>query len=249
LRVAILQFPGSNCDLDVLYVLRRVLGVKADLVWHKFFDGSSYDAVILPGGFSYGDSLRSGAIAAHSPAMKKIKDMAYCGKPVLGICNGFQILVESELLPGALMQNDCLTFVCKWVTLRAETNSTAFTRLIPRGSILHMPVAHHEGRYMIDEGGYKELCRNDQIVFRYADEKGELSKKSNPNGSMDNIAGICNKERNVVGLMPHPERASEKAVNPYGTNDGLLIFESMFEFIRMPKTGRKMPCQSLAVCK
>jgi len=246
MKVAVIQFPGSNCDLDTVHVLRRVLGIKADLIWHKFFDGSSYDAVILPGGFSYGDHLRSGVIAAHSPAMKNVKKMVDDGKPVLGICNGFQILVESELLPGALMQNDCLTFVCKWVALRAETNRTAFTSLIPRGEILHMPVAHHEGRYMIDEEGYRELCRNDQIVFRYVSEKGELTKESNPNGSMDNIAGICNKEGNVVGLMPHPERASEKTVNLYGTNDGLLVFESMFECI---KTGRKMPCRSLAVCK
>lgn len=246
LRVAVISFPGSNCDLDTVYVLRRLLGVKADLVWHKFFNGSDYDAVILPGGFSYGDHLRSGVIAAHSSAMKHVKEMVEDGKPVLGICNGFQILVEAELLPGALMQNDCLTFVCRWVTVRAETNSTAFTNLIPKGKLLHMPVAHHEGRYMIDRKGFKELCENDQIVFRYVNEEGEATEEANPNGSMDNIAGICNLERNVVGLMPHPERASEEILSPYGGNDGLLVFESMLAYL---KAGRKALCQSLAECR
>lgn len=242
MKVAVIQFPGSNCDLDTVHVLHDILNVETSLVWYKYFDESNYDAAIIPGGFSYGDHLRSGVIAAHTQCMQQVREMADEGKAVLGICNGFQILVEAELLPGALMQNSCLTFVCKWVTFRAETQRTAFTNLIPKGELLHMPIAHHEGRYVNDKRELKALYENDQIVFRYVDEKGEPTQEANPNGSMDNIAGICNLEGNVVGLMPHPERASEKILSPYSGDDGLLIFGSMLRFLR---TGGKLTCQSL----
>lgn len=243
MKIAVIQFPGSNCDLDTLFVLRKVLDVETDLVWYKYLDGSDYDAVILPGGFSYGDHLRSGVIAAHTPCMKHIREMAAEGKPVLGICNGFQILVEAGLLPGALLQNSCLTFVCKWVTLRVETSRTAFTSIIPSGKILYMPIAHHEGRYVNDEKGLLGLYANEQVVFRYVNEKGEPTPESNPNGSMDNIAGICNLEGNVVGLMPHPERASEKILSPYSKNDGLLIFKSALEFLKCRRLEVGARCQ------
>ncbi len=229
MRVAVIQFPGSNCDYDVLYVLRNLLGIKTDLVWHKSFQHSSYDAAVLPGGFSYGDYLRAGAIAARSPSLREIEDMSHEGKAVIGICNGFQILVESGILPGALLKNNCLTFVCKWVTLKVETNRSSATTLTPRGTLLHMPIAHSEGRYVNQKRGIEELYEKDQVVFKYVSDEGKEAD-ANPNGSVDNIAGICNPEGNVVGLMPHPERASESAISPYGSNDGLLIFESMIEY-------------------
>ncbi|MEM1798105.1 MAG: phosphoribosylformylglycinamidine synthase I, partial [Candidatus Jordarchaeales archaeon] len=212
--------------------------VDAELVWHKNFNSSAYDAVILPGGFSYGDALRAGVIAAFSPAMKHVKEMAREGKPVLGICNGFQILVEAGILPGALLRNDSLTFICKWVYLRLETSRTVFTRKAKVGQVLAMPIAHNEGKYFIDEKGLKELYENEQIVFRYSNDKGEVTPDVNPNGSLDNIAGVCNLEGNVLGLMPHPERAAETILSPYGTEDGRLIFESMVEFLREGRSCR-----------
>jgi len=205
--------------------------MDADLIWHAYFRDSEYNAAILPGGFSYGDHLRAGIIAAFSPAMDIVKEMAKEGKPVLGICNGFQILVESGLLPGALLQNDCLTFVCKWVHLRTETSNSAFTNEIEKGAILKMPIAHGEGRYFNEENSLKELNENDQIVFRYCDENGEITSEANPNGAFENIAGICNIERNVLGLMPHPERASELILSPYRSSDGLKIFQSLKQFL------------------
>jgi phosphoribosylformylglycinamidine synthase len=229
MRAAVIQFPGSNCDYDVLHVLNKKLGIKADLVWQRFFRHNNYDFAILPGGFSYGDYLRAGAIAAQSPAMREIKEMANEGKAVLGICNGFQILVESGILPGALLMNDCLTFVCKWVTLQVSSNKSSASTLIQKDKILRMPVAHSEGRYVNEKHGIKELYENEQIIFKYTcNTKDEFN--SNPNGSMEDIAGICNLERNVVGLMPHPERASESAISPKCSNDGLMIFESMIEY-------------------
>jgi len=232
LKIAVIQFPGSNCDYDVLHVLRNVLNQDAQLVWHKEFKDSDFDAVILPGGFSYGDHLRAGVIAAYSPAMKYVKEMAKEGKPVLGICNGFQILIESGLLDGALLQNNCLTFVCKWVTLRVETDRTPFTTGIKKGSLLKIPIAHNEGRYLNVDEKLKELHENDQIVFRYVDDNGQPTEDANPNGAMENIAGICNLEGNVVGLMPHPERASEKILSPFKTEHGRLIFESMINYLK-----------------
>jgi len=231
LKIAIIQFPGSNCDYDVFHVLADVLKQDTHLIWHADFKNSEFDAVVLPGGFSYGDHLRAGIIAAHSPAMKQIKEMAHEGKPVIGICNGFQILIESGLLDGALLQNDCLTFVCKWVNLRIETNRTPFTKTIETGSILKIPIAHKEGRYIHEPEKIKELYENDQIVFKYVNENGISSEDANPNGSVDNIAGICNLEGNVLGLMPHPERASEKILSPFNTDHGRLIFESLIKSV------------------
>lgn len=227
MKIAVIQFPGSNCDLDVFHVLKTVLEVESELVWHKDFEGIDYDAAILPGGFSYGDYLRAGIIAAHSPAMKHVKEMAKEGKPVIGICNGFQILIESGLLPGALLRNHCLTFICKWVKVRVETSGTTFTQNIQKGTVLNMPIAHAEGRYVNEPAGLKELHENDQIVFRYVNDRGKLSEEANPNGSMDFIAGICSIERNVVGLMPHPERASEPILSPFSDFDGRRILVSL----------------------
>ncbi|WXG40168.1 MAG: phosphoribosylformylglycinamidine synthase I [Candidatus Freyarchaeum deiterrae] len=232
MKVAVIRFPGSNCDLDAVHVLRNVIGLETELVWHKDFKDGDFDAVILPGGFSYGDALRAGVIAAYSPAMKLVKEMAKDGKPVLGICNGFQTLVESGLLSGALLKNDCLTFVCKWVTLRVDNTETMFTEMMERGQIVRMPIAHGEGRYYNDEEAIREMEENHQIVFRYSDDNGKLTPDSNPNGSVENIAGICNLERNVVGLMPHPERASEPILSPFKTDHGKLLFESMINAIK-----------------
>lgn len=236
MRVAVIRFPGSNCDLDTVHVLRNVVGLEAELVWHKDFNDGNFDAVILPGGFSYGDALRAGVIAAYSPAMKRVKEMAKEGKPVLGICNGFQTLVESGLLSGALLRNDCLTFICKWVTLRVDNTETMFTNRMKEGRIIRMPIAHNEGRYYNDLEVLREMEENHQIVFRYSDENGNLTPDSNPNGSVGNIAGICNLEGNVVGLMPHPERASEPILSPFKTDHGKLLFESMVDAIK--KMGR-----------
>lgn len=233
MRVAVIRFPGSNCDLDAVHVLRHVVGVETDLVWHRHFDGSEYDGAILPGGFSYGDYLRAGAIAANSPAVKEVAEMASEGKPVLGICNGFQILIEAGLLPGALLANDCLTFVCKWIAVRVETDRTAFTNLTCGGSTLQMPVAHFQGRYVNEPSQIREMGKNDQIVFKYVDSRGVPTSESNPNGSVSNIAGICNLEGNVVGLMPHPERASESLLSPVRSSDGTAVFRSMIEYLRV----------------
>ncbi len=231
IKVAVIQFPGSNCDLDTVHVLKNVMQIETDLIWHTYFKDSNYDAAVLPGGFSYGDHLRAGIIAAYSPAMQKIKDMVKEGKPIIGICNGFQILVESELLPGALLQNDCLTFICKWVKIRTETINSAFTSSIKKGSVINIPIAHGEGRYFNDEKDLKDLNENDQVVFRYCDEAGEIVPEANPNGAFENIAGICNIERNVLGLMPHPERASEPMISPSKSDDGIQIFQSLKQFL------------------
>ncbi|MHA1689796.1 MAG: phosphoribosylformylglycinamidine synthase I, partial [Promethearchaeota archaeon] len=213
MKIAVIQFPGSNCDLDTLHVLKNVINVEADLIWHNEFKGSQYDGVVIPGGFSFGDYLRAGIIAAHSPAMEEVRLMAREEKPVLGICNGFQILIEAELLPGALLQNESLKFICKWINVRVETTDTAFTGLMKRGDVLDLPIANGEGRYYTDQ--LKELEDNDQIVLRYVDREGNTVKNANPNGSLEYIAGICNLERNCLGLMPHPERASEKIISPF----------------------------------
>jgi phosphoribosylformylglycinamidine synthase I len=230
IKIAVIQFPAANCDLDAIHVLNNVVNIQADLVWHNHFKEKDYDGVILPGGFSFGDYLRAGIIAAHSPAIDQARIMLNDGRPILGICNGFQILTEAEFLPGALLKNDSLKFICKWVNLRVENASTAFTNNLKIGDIIDIPIAHGEGRYFTDK--YKELEENDQIVFRYSNQKGETTKESNPNGSMENIAGVCNLERNCVGLMPHPERASEGILSPINTNHGKLIFDSMIQFIK-----------------
>jgi phosphoribosylformylglycinamidine synthase I len=231
IKIAVIQFPGSNCDLDTVHVLKKIMHLETDLIWHAHFTDSDYDAAILPGGFSYGDHLRAGIIAAYSPAMQMIKEMAKDGKPILGICNGFQILVESELLPGALLQNDCLTFVCKWVHLRTISTNSAFSNTLKKGSVIRIPIAHGEGRYFNDETVLKELNDNDQVIYRYCNPTGEITPEANPNGAFENIAGICNLERNVLGMMPHPERASEPLLSPYSSDDGMGIFQSLKNFL------------------
>jgi phosphoribosylformylglycinamidine synthase len=231
LKVAIIDFPGSNCRYDTLHVLKDVLGVDARLIWHKEFNDDYYDVAILPGGFAYGDHLRAGIIAAFSPAMKSVKKMAVAGKPVLGICNGLQILVEAGLLPGALLRNSSLTFVCKWIYLRAEHSKSPLTHSLTKGAILSLPIAHGEGRYFVDDDTLAEMKRNNQIVFRYVDKSGEITDESNPNGSLENIAGICNPEGNVAGLMPHPERSSEKILSPTRAEDGLSVLRSVIDFV------------------
>ena len=230
IKIAVIQFPGANCDLDAVHVLKNVVGVDTSLVWHNDFKEANFDGVILPGGFSFGDYLRAGIIAAHSPALDEARIMLKDGRPILGICNGFQILIEAEFLPGALLQNDSLKFVCKWINLRVENNKTPFTHKMKNGDVLAIPIAHGEGRYFADN--LKELEENDQIVFKYSDENGKYNQNANPNGSMENIAGICNLERNCMGLMPHPERASEAILSPKGTTHGKLFFDSMIEFIK-----------------
>ncbi len=229
-KIAVIQFPGANCDLDTIHVLNNIIKVKADLVWHNHFKEGKYDGVVLPGGFAFGDYLRAGIIAAHSPAIDEAKIMLKDGRPVIGICNGFQVLTEAQFLPGALLQNDSLKFVCKWVNLKVENNKTALTNKMRIGDVLAIPIAHGEGRYYTDN--LKELEENNQIVFRYSNEQGELTEEANPNGSLENIAGICNLEQNCIGLMPHPERASEAILSPKSTEDGKLFFNSMIEFIK-----------------
>jgi len=223
-KIGIVVFPGSNCDRDVYSVLNNDLKVGADLIWHTNDKITKYDAVVIPGGFSYGDRLRAGIIAAHSPIMDKIKQMAKDSIPILGICNGFQILVESCLLPGALLMNDSLNFVCRWTDLRVDNNKTPFTNHFCDREILSIPVAHGQGRYVADKKTLKELQKNNQIVLRYSGD--------NPNGSTDCIAGICNREGNVMGLMPHPERASESILCPKpGSNKAIKIFKSLVSYL------------------
>ncbi|MCS6874365.1 MAG: phosphoribosylformylglycinamidine synthase subunit PurQ [Pyrinomonadaceae bacterium] len=236
MKYGVIVFPGSNCDHDAYHVISKLVGQPVDFVWHKETDLSRYDAVILPGGFSYGDYLRAGALAKFSPVMKAVKAFADEGKFVLGICNGFQILCESGLLPGALIRNQNLNFICKHVRVRVENSNTPFTSEIPAGSILSIPIAHAEGNFICDEAVLTELEENNQIVFRYCDEKGEVTKEANPNGSVSNIAGICNRNRNVLGMMPHPERACEEIL---GSTDGREIFRSLTNTIERLKRDNR----------
>jgi phosphoribosylformylglycinamidine synthase subunit PurQ / glutaminase len=224
MKIAVLQFPGSNCDQDCLRALRDGVRVEADYLWHKDTSVLGFDAVVLPGGFSYGDYLRCGAIARFSPIMKAVVSAAKDGMPVIGICNGFQILCEAGLLPGALIRNQSLHFVCQPVWLRTETAETPFTAKLEKGRLLRMPVAHGEGSYFADSQTLEILESQDRVVFRYANELGQTIPESNPNGSFANIAGICNQERNVLGMMPHPDRAWDRRL---GSEDGKLLFESL----------------------
>jgi phosphoribosylformylglycinamidine synthase subunit PurQ / glutaminase len=233
-KVALIQYPGSNCDLDALEILRDVVKARTDLVWHKDLAHDDYDAYVLPGGFSYGDYLRAGAIAATSPSLRIVKQAAEGDKPVLGICNGFQILVEAGLLPGAVLRNSTLRFSCTWTRLRVETTRTPFTNKAEKGQVLEIPIAHNEGRYYLDKERIPELERNRQIVFRYVNEMKEATEGANPNGSVDNIAGVCNQKGNVMGLMPHPERASLAVLSPDNQTDGRLIFDSMMRTMHRP---------------
>ena len=220
----VIVFPGSNCDHDAYHAMAHVMNAETKFLWHKDTDLSDIDFLLIPGGFSYGDYLRSGAIARFSPIMQSVIEFAEKGSPVLGICNGFQILLEAGLLPGAMLHNKDLRFVCKQTHLRCETSDTLFTRNIEEGQVLQIPVAHGEGNYFTDDDQLKKLQDNDQIIFRYSDSKGNVTDETNFNGSVDNIAGICNTQRNILGMMPHPERAVEDLI---GSDDGKLIFESV----------------------
>lgn len=220
----VIVFPGSNCDHDAYHALAHIMDVETKFLWHKDTDLSGIDFLLVPGGFSYGDYLRCGAIARFSPIMQSVVEFAEKGGPVLGICNGFQILLEAGLLPGAMLHNKELRYVCKQTHLRVESTNSIYTRALTKGQVLKIPVAHGEGNYFIDEEGLNELQENDQVLFRYSDEDGNVNEQTNFNGSKDNIAGICNKQRNVLGMMPHPERAMEKML---GSEDGKLIFESI----------------------
>jgi phosphoribosylformylglycinamidine synthase len=224
LKFGVIIFPGSNCDHDAYHVISKHVGQPVDFIWHQDTDLSTYDAVILPGGFSYGDYLRAGALARFSPVMKSVTEFAARGRFVLGICNGFQILCEAGLLPGALIRNRDLHFICDHVRVRVETTDTPFTNELVRGATLSLPIAHAEGNYVCDDETYAGLTGEDRIVFRYCDERGQMGDESNPNGSRDSIAGICNRTRNVLGLMPHPERACEDLL---GSSDGRDIFRSL----------------------
>lgn len=233
MRFAVLQFPGSNCDQDCVHVLGNVLGQDADYLWHKEESIGDADAVVVPGGFSYGDYLRTGSIAQFSPVMNAVKAFASAGGLVIGICNGFQILCETGLLPGALVRNRSLQFRCETIFLKIPTADSPFTSEVPEGRLLRVPIAHGEGCYFADDEALAKLRADDQILFQYATETGDLTDEANPNGSLLNIAGICNEGRNVCGMMPHPERASE---NVLGADDGRRVFESMLRHLEA-KTG------------
>ena len=224
MKTAVLVFPGSNCDHDAYHALKHVVGVDAEFVWHKQASLDGFEAVVIPGGFTYGDYLRTGAMAKLSPVMDAVRRFAEGGGPVIGICNGFQILLEAGLLPGAMIVNDSLRFVCDYVHLRAVTDRTPFTRGIPGGTVLKIPVAHYQGNYYADERTLSSLEERGQVVFRYCDPEGNVTGESNPNGSARNIAGICSEKGNVLGMMPHPERCSEPIL---GSTDGLLILQSI----------------------
>jgi len=224
LKVAVIVFPGSNCDHDLYTVFRKVLNIDTDFVWHKETNLTQYDIITLPGGFSYGDYLRSGAIARFSPVMKEVVRKANEGTKIIGICNGFQILTESALLPGALMKNVNQKFVCKTVMLKVENTNTKFTHLCKNGDIIAIPIAHGEGNYFCDQDTLKKLKDNNQIVFRYCSESGTVTDEANPNGSIENIGGIINEDGNILGMMPHPERRGEQIL---GNDDGLKILTSM----------------------
>jgi phosphoribosylformylglycinamidine synthase len=215
MKFGVVVFPGSNCDQDCFHVIQDVLKQPVEYIWHKTTSVAGFDCIIIPGGFSYGDYLRCGAIARFSPIMESVIKFANNGGLVIGICNGFQVLLEAGLLPGAMMRNTNLHFICKYVDLKVETTNTPFSSEYKKGQVVRIPIAHNEGNYYIDEKGLAELKKNDQIVFRYV---------QNPNGAVDDIAGIVNKERNVLGMMPHPERCSEIVL---GSEDGLVVFRSI----------------------
>ena len=228
MRFGIVVFPGSNCDHDTFHVLQDVCNQKAFYLWHKEHDLKNADCVILPGGFSYGDYLRSGAIAKFSPLMQELQEFIQKGGFVLGICNGFQVLLELGLLPGAMLRNKNLKFLCEHVHLKIENDQTPFTNMGQKDQVLRIPIAHFDGNYYASPDTIEELKTNDQIVFRYADEKGRITEDANVNGSRENIAGLINKQKNVVGMMPHPERASESLL---GSIDGRIIFESIIQHL------------------
>ncbi|MBL0065157.1 MAG: phosphoribosylformylglycinamidine synthase subunit PurQ [Bacteroidetes bacterium] len=229
MKFGVVVFPGSNCDEDMVYVLRNIMHQEVVKLWHKDHDLQNCDCIILPGGFSYGDYLRSGAIARFSPIMKEVIEFANKGGVVIGICNGFQILCESGLLPGALLHNNQHQFICKNIFIKAEHQDSLLTSQIPSTVVLKIPIAHGEGKYYTDDSTLASMEENGQILFRYCDENGKLTEASNPNGSLQGIAGICNASKNVFGMMPHPERAAD--VN-LGNTDGKIIFESILNLVK-----------------
>jgi phosphoribosylformylglycinamidine synthase len=230
MKFGIVVFPGSNCDRDMQHILGNVLGQEVEMLWHKEHSLRGCDFIVLPGGFSYGDYLRSGAIARFSPIMQEVMEFASKGGFVMGICNGFQILTEAHLLPGALMHNDNRQFICKNIHMRAESDQSLVTSKMRIGQVIKVPIAHGEGKFYADDVTMKSLNDNDQILFRYCDETGNVTPESNPNGALGNIAGICNKERNVFGMMPHPERCTEGVLS---NTDGRIIFESVLNMVEM----------------
>jgi phosphoribosylformylglycinamidine synthase subunit PurQ / glutaminase len=226
MKFGVVVFPGSNCDHDAQHAIGNVLGQPVEMLWHQSENLAGVDAVILPGGFAYGDYLRTGAIARFSPVMHSVQRFAASGGLVLGICNGFQVLLEAGLLPGAMLRNSGLRFICRHVHIRVESTDTPFTCAARKGQVLKIPIAHNDGNYFCDEGTLAQMERERRILFRYTTPEGVEDAAANPNGSLANIAGICNRERNVAGLMPHPERAVELSL---GSDDGLVIFKSMVE--------------------
>ena len=224
MKFGVLVFPGSNCDHDAYWVLSHVARQPVTFLWHESHDLENCDAIVVPGGFAYGDYLRTGAIARFSPVMEAVREFARKDGLVIGICNGFQILCESRLLPGALMRNTGLKYVCKQVHVRVENSNTPFTHALRQDEVLQIPIGHMEGNYFCDQPTRATLERDRRIIFRYCDPTGKICAEANPNGSVENIAGICNEGRNVLGMMPHPERASE---NQLGGSDGLKVFDSM----------------------
>jgi phosphoribosylformylglycinamidine synthase subunit PurQ / glutaminase len=226
MKFGVVVFPGSNCDHDAYYTLANVMHKPVEFIWHQSQDLAGSDAIVLPGGFAHGDYLRTGAIARFSPVMKSVEKFAKGGGMVFGICNGFQILLEAGLLPGAVMRNSGLRYICRHVHVRIEQTDTPFTCTAKKGQIIRIPIAHNDGNFNADEATLAELEKNRQVIFRYTNPDGSDDAAGNPNGSMSNIAGVCNRERNVAGLMPHPERAVEAAL---GSDDGLVIFQSMVE--------------------
>jgi phosphoribosylformylglycinamidine synthase I len=229
MKFGVVIFPGSNCDYDTLYVLKDVLEQESVFLWHKEHNLKNVDCVILPGGFSYGDYLRSGAIAKFSPLMQEVKEFALKRGLVFGTCNGFQVLLELGLLPGAMLRNKNLKFLCQHVRIRVENSKTPFTNKAEKGQVLNIPIAHYDGNYFAPPSTLQELKRNGQVVFRYCDAKGELSEEANVNGSAESIAGLMNTEGNVMGMMPHPERASEMIL---GSEDGRIIFKSIINYLK-----------------
>src|SRR5216684_2910204 len=234
MKFAVIVFPGSNCDADAYHAVTHVLGQDAELVWHKDADLRGADVVVLPGGFAHGDYLRTGAMARFSPVMTAVGAFADRGGPVLGICNGFQVLLEGGLLPGAMLRNRGLRFLCEHVHIRVEQVDTPFTIACAPGQVLRIPIAHGEGNYFADAATIARLEKNRQVVFRYTNAAGAITDDANPNGSAASIAGLCSERRNVVGLMPHPERACESAL---GSTDGLVIFESVVQALKAGTLG------------
>ena len=230
MKFGVVVFPGSNCDMDMLYVLETIMGQEVEKLWHKDTDLQGCKFIILPGGFSYGDYLRSGAIARFSPIMEKVIEFANNGGYVMGICNGFQILCESGLLPGALLHNNSHKFICKNVNLSTQTSNALVTNKLAEGENILIPIAHGEGRYHADVETLKMLNDNDQVLFRYCDKNGNITDEANPNGSIENIAGVCNAGRNVFGMMPHPERAADEELS---NTDGRALFESILATVEL----------------